>query len=360
MTGSFAAFRALAARRGVPLTVHLELTARCNARCVHCYQGDHAASPRELSRQEWLRVVEEARAAGALVLTLSGGEALLSPHFWPVAERARDLGLALRIFTNGILLGRATAARLAALRPFAVELSVFSASAARHDAVTGVPGSLGRALRGALRLARAGVPLTLKCPLVGASAADHAAVRRLAARLGASVSFDPQIFPRFDGGSGPTRCRGEDAVVEGYFADPATLAHDAPRSEPRPSGSAPCTMGRGLLVVSWDGDVLPCPVLRRSAGNVRDAALAEIWRASPLLVALRSRRFGELPVCGTCPRSGYCDRCSAIALLEDGDLDGPSSRACRVAELRERAWGVPPPEGAPAVKRRPLPVLRDA
>jgi radical SAM protein with 4Fe4S-binding SPASM domain len=93
--------------------------------------------------------------------------------------------------------------------------------------------------------------------------------------------------------------------------------------------------------------VLPLP-----AGNVRDQPLDVIWKESPLFTRLRARRFGALTDCAACPRSGYCGRCSALALLEDGDLDGPSSRACHIAELRERAWGVAPPAGLPPPRER--------
>jgi len=335
-----------AARRCIPLTVHLELTARCNARCVHCFQGPaHARAPRELSAAEWCSAVDQARALGALFVTLSGGEAMLSPHFWTVAEHARRAGLALRVFTNGIALGREATRRLAALQPYSVEVTVFSLSAARHDAVTGVPGSLSRAIRGLFRLHGAGLSLAVKCPLLAGSAGDHASVRRLAERLGASLAFDPQIFPGTDGAPGPTRCRGDDTSLLSYFADPATLSHDRPRSLRVASDRAPCAMARSFVAISSEGDVLPCPVLRRPAGNLRQASLAEMWR-SPLMEGLRARRFGDLPACASCPRSAYCGRCSALALLEDGDLDGPSSRACHVAELRERAWGLPAPEGA--------------
>jgi radical SAM protein with 4Fe4S-binding SPASM domain len=86
-------------------------------------------------------------------------------------------------------------------------------------------------------------------------------------------------------------------------------------------------------------------VCRTPAGNVRTGRLKEIWKESPLFQRLRARRYSDLVPCATCPRSGYCGRCSAIALLEDGNLDGPSTRACHIAELRERAWGVPAPEG---------------
>jgi radical SAM protein with 4Fe4S-binding SPASM domain len=335
----FDELRERAARACIPLSAHFELTARCNARCVHCFQGPvHARAPRELSAAEWCAAVDQARALGTLTITLSGGEAMLSPHFWAVAEHVRRVGLAFRVFTNGIALSREAVHRLAALRPLSVEVSVFSLSPARHDAVTGVPGSLSRALRGLFRLRRAGVPLAVKCPLLAGNVEDHGPVRRLAERLGASAVFDPQIAPALDGGCGPMSCRGEDRELVTYFADPATQAYDPPRSAPIASDRATCGMGRTLLMVSSEGDVLPCTLLRRPAGNLRRATLAEVWR-SPAMEQLRARRFGALDVCGTCPRSGYCGRCSAIALLEDGNLDGPSKRACHMAELRERAWG---------------------
>jgi radical SAM protein with 4Fe4S-binding SPASM domain len=116
-------------------------------------------------------------------------------------------------------------------------------------------------------------------------------------------------------------------------------------------------MARTFVVVGPSGNIHPCAAMPFSAGNVRETPLDVAWNTSPVMLHLRARTYGALPVCGDCPRSGYCGRCSALALLEDGDLDGPSSRACHVAELRERAWGVPPPPGAPAPPRKSLRVL---
>jgi AdoMet-dependent heme synthase len=357
MTRRFAALTALAAARSIPLTVHLELTYRCNARCVHCFQ-DRGAAPREMCTDEWIAAIDQARAAGALIVTLSGGEALLSHSFWPVAEHARSIGLAIRVFTNGLVLTRANVARLRTLRPLSVEVSVFSLRPERHDAVTGVPGSLSRALRGLFMLKRAGVPLVIKCPLLSVSGDDYARVRALARRIGASVVFDPLIFPRFDGDRAPTRCRGDDTTIASYLADPVTQQYDRRALLPVLPHQAPCGMARNFLVVSPEGELLPCPLLQTSAGSLRRERLDALWREAPLLNQLRSRTFGQLNGCGTCPRSGYCDRCSAIALLENGDLDGPSSRACHLAALRERAWGIPAPTGAPAPTPSWLRVVR--
>lgn len=358
MTGSYLAFQARATSRCIPLTVHLELTYRCNARCTHCFQ-DRDAAPRELAAREWMAVVDQARALGALTLNLSGGEAMLSPHFWTVAEHARRQGMALRVLTNGILLTRQNVVRLAALRPYAVHVSLFSLRADRHDAVTGVPGSLSRAVRGLLRLRRAGIPVTIACPLLGTSGGDHAAVGRLAERTGASALFDPRIVPGFGGASGPTRCRGDDQLLSSYFAAQARQEGDGRRLAPPVSPDrAPCGLAQSFAVVSPKGELLPCSIMHVSAGSVRRTPLDVLWRESAVLQRLRARRFGALRECGTCARSGYCGRCSAVALLEDGDMDGPSSFACHIAELREKAWGVPPPAGAPRPKRPRLRVLQ--
>lgn len=357
MTASYAALQALASSRCIPLTVHLELTYRCNARCTHCFQ-DRGAAPRELSAAEWMAVVDRARELGALMLNLSGGEALLSPHFWTVAEHARRTGMALRVLSNGILLTRENVARLAALRPYAVHVSIFSARADRHEAVTRVPGSFSCALRGVLRLRRAAVPVTIACPLLGTSGEDHAAIRALADRMGASVVFDPMIVPSSHGGSGPTRCRGDDHLLASFFAEGSTRGAASPQRAPVAPDRAPCGLARSFAVVSPEGELLPCAIMSLTAGSVRTTPLDILWRESPLFQRLRSRRFGDLKECGTCPRSGYCGRCSAVALLEDGDLDGPSTRACHIAELREKAWGLPRPAGAPEPKRPRLRVLQ--
>ena len=58
-----------------PLSVHFDLTYRCNERCVHCYLNhqDHG----ELTTQECTEILEQLAKAGTLFLTFSGGEIFL-------------------------------------------------------------------------------------------------------------------------------------------------------------------------------------------------------------------------------------------------------------------------------------------
>lgn len=348
MSGRLRQLEMRSIERSAPFSLHLELTYRCNARCGHCLQ-DRGMAKAELDLPEWKKVLEEGRRLGILFAAISGGEALLSPHFFPVAEHTKKLGYALRIYSNGLLLDRTTVRKLAALKPFSVEVSIFSLDPERHDAAMGVPGSLRRALRGLLLLRRLGVHTSVKCPLLAGTATDHERVRALADRLGSSVVFDPSIFTAMDGRSGPTRCRGDDHALENFFAATEPL-NDGKRPHAKPPGSPTCGMARSFVVVGPDGEVRPCVAMDLSAGNVKDAPLDRIFQDSSLMKTLRSRTQDRLRTCGDCERSGYCGRCSALALLEDGDLDGPSTRACHIAELREQAWHIPAP---PAVYTPP-------
>src|SRR5438045_3011425 len=118
--------RALATAQ--PLNVHLELTYRCNWRCVFCYNPRHQDLD-ALRFEEWIAVLDDLRALGTLNLTLTGGEPLAHPNFFPIAEAARERAFALRIFSNATLIDDAAADRTAAPRPRAVAGSIPGAAA---------------------------------------------------------------------------------------------------------------------------------------------------------------------------------------------------------------------------------------
>src|SRR5947207_1591546 len=121
-----------------PLSAYLELTYRCNWRCVFCYNPRHFDRA-GLSAAEWIAVLDELRRLGTLTITLTGGEPLAHPEFFEIATAARERAFAIRVFTNGALIDEAAADHLARLDPLVVELSLHGASAATHDAATGTP-----------------------------------------------------------------------------------------------------------------------------------------------------------------------------------------------------------------------------
>ncbi|MBI5481413.1 MAG: radical SAM protein [Deltaproteobacteria bacterium] len=327
----------------IPLQVLWELTRRCHLSCRHCYVPPPDAAATELDRGEIRRVLAELRAAGAFFLTLTGGEIFLRPDVLEIARAARRLGFAVRLFTTGTLLRRQQVDEIARLRPTAVELSVYGATAEAHDGVTGSPGSFRRTLRAAVRLRRAGVPVVLKSPLLrslGDAAFDLPALAR---RLGVGVRLDPAVArPERGPHAAATPRRSEGPVERPPVVSVARLflAHGvgAPLVPPPEPGATPCAIARRVVRIGPTGLVYPCALYCEPAGDLRAAPFDAIWRESPLLLRLRSTTVDDLRgACAGCDRAGYCGRCTALALAEHGDALGPSSEACDRAAAREAA-----------------------
>src|SRR6266446_7065865 len=103
-----------AARPGPPLWLLLELTYRCPLHCVFCYNPtDFANTGQELGTDDWMRVLREARALGAVQLGLSGGEPLTRDDLEPIVAEAHRLGFYTNLITSGVGLNDA---RLRALK----------------------------------------------------------------------------------------------------------------------------------------------------------------------------------------------------------------------------------------------------
>ena len=89
MTSLMQEMGAKALRLGIPLGVQLDLTYRCNERCVHCYldHDDHG----ELTFAEITDLLDQLAQAGVFFLTISGGEIFLRPDLFDILGHARKL-----------------------------------------------------------------------------------------------------------------------------------------------------------------------------------------------------------------------------------------------------------------------------
>src|SRR3954466_2423676 len=103
---------AKALRLGVPLGVQLDLTYRCNERCVHCYldHDDHG----EMSTAEIKNLLGQMAEAGVFFLTISGGEIMMRRDFFEIMEHARRLMFCIKLKTNAVMIHEREADRIKA------------------------------------------------------------------------------------------------------------------------------------------------------------------------------------------------------------------------------------------------------
>lgn len=336
----------------VPLSVHVDLTMRCNEQCVHCYRV--IEDRRELTTAEVKALLADLARAGTLYLTFSGGEVFLRADLFELIAEAKRLRFDLRLKSNALLITDERAHRLRDLGVRQVDVSIYSVDPALHDAVTLIPGSLARSLAGIERLQAAGVGVKINCPLMRATVGGYRAVRALAERLGVACGIDPMVTARNDGDLDTVRLRIGRADVRRVLSDPA-LNPDPPATVPavRPDlDEVACGAGHNACYVSAYGDVMPCVAMPLACGNIRQTPFAEIWADSRQMREVRGIRVRDLHTCGSCEAATFCTRCPGQALVEDGDLYGPSRAACEHALAGAELAGVAVVPASLAAPRR--------
>ena len=316
--------RLLAKARGQasPLNAQYEITYRCNHRCDFCYNAP--LKQKELDTEQAKEVIRKVAEFGVLYLTITGGEPLVRRDFFDLAKYARSLGLALRLYTNGYMIDRRLAERIAELQPFEIEISVHGSRPETHDGVTRVPGSLAKLLTAFGHLRDLGQKVSLKTPVTKMNQEELAGIREIGDRFGFPVMFDVVITPRDDGDTDPLKYGVSSAFLERFYSEEMGRMSSGSRRQLPQFGDneVNCGTGRTGFTIDPYGNLFPCVQWRtRKFGNLLEiASIGEVWFSSPVLhevrkvarevtrSTLRDVEYGK--VCGFCP---------ALAELQTGD-----------------------------------------
>lgn len=228
----------------------LELTRKCNLKCVHCYANSGPDLPLSdgLTTSDWLELLESAREQGCSSVQFIGGEPLLHPDLKALLRRASSLEYEdIEVFTNATRITSDWASLFAEL-DIKVALSFYSTRQEEHEAITTVPGSFRRTIRG-IDLALA-AKLKVRVGIIQVSQSDEEVERAkelLASRGVTEVRVD--------------RVRGVGRAEQ-------TVSFSSPKQQLTELCGA-CSDGK--LCVTSSGDSYPCIMARAwRLGDARD------------------------------------------------------------------------------------------
>lgn len=318
---------------GPPLWLLLELTYRCPLHCVFCYNPTElAATGAELPTGEWLRVLREARALGAVQLGLSGGEPLARADLEPIVAEAHALGFYINLITSGVGM---TEERIAALKRAGldhIQLSFQDSTRELNDFLSSTR-TFELKAKVAELIRKYDYPMVLNVVLHRLNIDHVGEILAMAERLGAryvelantqyygwawlnrahllpgraQLERAEAVTQRFRERVGPK--------MQVYFVVPDYF-------ETRPKA---CMNGLGsvFLAITPDGTALPCHAARMLPGlgfpNVRTQDLRSIWYQSEAFNHFRGDAWMKEP-CRSCPEKqhdfGGC-RCQAYLLTGD-------------------------------------------
>jgi radical SAM protein with 4Fe4S-binding SPASM domain len=309
----------------------LELTWRCNYRCIHCYQ--YPQSSGELTTAEVKDIIAQLADMGCLYLSFTGGEPLLRDDFWEIAEYAREKTFALTLQTNGFLLTPDAIKRIRELSFVDVDLSLLGARPQTHDAIVGRPGSYDKVVNAIELLRKNGIAVNVKVTVIKQNFSEMKEMKALVEGFAARLVMSPLLFPmRREKNLDDLRI--DDQDMRGYYR--TMLPFDEIKKEEQRTEEVSfltCQTGKTYCCINPEGKVYPCIMLPIVVGDLRQNSLEEIWHTdpSPLLGKIRSMDVSDLTGCSDCSLSAKCNRCSALSYLETGDLRSPADESCRMA-----------------------------
>jgi SynChlorMet cassette radical SAM/SPASM protein ScmE len=345
-----------------PRSVDIDITTRCNQRCVYCSHFDSAGDVSEdLPACEWVTFVQELGALAVMEVTLAGGEPFIRNDIMEIFQGIVDHRMRFSVLSNGTLITDKVAEEIAATkRCNMVQVSIDGANAGTHDSCRG-NGSFHRAVEGIRHLQRHGVPVIVRVTIHHQNVHELEKIIPFILNDLGIVSLSTNAVGYF----GLCRQQGKNVqlTIEDRCFAMRTLvrlsreypgritAYSGPFFEAERfqeiergiEGNQTGFPGRGYLTgcgcflekiaVRADGVIIPCTLLPTAElGRINHDSLFKIWHNHPKLQEMRNWHkipLGSFSFCRDCLYIPYCTgNCPAGAHAFFGKDCHPSLEGC--------------------------------
>lgn len=341
----------------------IELTERCNNDCVHCCinlrEEDDEAKKKELTTEQWKKVLSEAAAMGCLKVKMTGGEPLLREDFAEIYLYARRLGLRVLLFTNATLIDQNVVELFKRVPPLVeLEVTIYGMEKESYEAVTWKKGSFEQAWRGIRLLQEGKIPFAVKSVALPQNRKDLARFKKWATGIPWMANQEPISYKYFG-----LRLRQDNSKKNAFIrelrAKPEEIAEEISRTKenfhmaikkfssaifkPTAGKLFSCHGGLSGGCVDAYGNFQFCILLRHpdTVYNLKQGTLKEGFEAfMPKIRKLKSTNPAYLDRCGACFLKNMCQQCPGMSWCEHGDLDTPVEYICAITHTQARALGI--------------------
>jgi radical SAM protein with 4Fe4S-binding SPASM domain len=333
-------FNRKSAQLRIPLSGSLDLTHRCNLRCIHCYLGDNNNSSlsKEMNTKQIMSVIDQVTEAGCLYFLLSGGEPFLRKDFPEIYTHAKKNGLLVTIFTNGTMVTDEILELFSDLPPRIVEISLYGATASTYEKITRVPGSFEKCLKGIRQLLDKNINVRLKTILMTLNSQEFFNIEHIAKDLGTKFRFDAGIFPCLNGDRSPIKLRvpPEDFIKKEFSDEDRVLSWklflEKTRGYVLSDRLYNCAAGITFFHIDPYGNLQPCIMVSHIKYNLLNGSFLTGWRST--ISTMKNKKAGESFLCNNCKKKFLCNFCPAFFKLENGSEDIRSEYLCTIGNHR--------------------------
>ena len=338
--------------RSVPplLTVQLDLSWDCNLRCRHCYLVNTKLIDKPLTKKEWQDIIDQVYKMQVPRIAFLGGEPLVSPIFFDLAEYAFRYGLKLYTTTNAVLVTSKIAKRLLQVGFNEIDVSLDGATTESHEFLRG-EGTFDKTIKGISNLVASGLRVKSATVLSKKNLNEIWDLMKLGQDLGLYHMYFNTMIPI--GSEKDFLKRYELCGEDWIFAKEIVRKWNAGHKQPKVfaenwfifgdlSGRkletlkdfdyAGCRAGKRELIITPDGFIAACPLLSTKREfqtmNIRRNSLEEIWQKDEWITRLRQVNESTIQgKCKSCFLKIVCKGgCHVLALFECGNINQPDPR----------------------------------
>ena len=324
-------------RNGLYYSFHIDLTNRCNEKCIHCYHPfDTYQISKELNTSEVKSLIDIIDDLGVFDVTLSGGEALLREDIEEILEYISEKGMMISLYSNGLLLSEEVVSKLCEYRIKTVSISLYGDIAEVHDQITTVQGSFERTLKGIEILKKYKIPFDLKCVMLSQNINRANEILAFFNSLndGKECKIDFSLCGKLNGDCENFQYMPSEQEIEKvFYGNPERYIGNRDLLQRSPD-QAPCSAGKYGLYCSAEGDIYPCVSFRLHLCNYKDLPYIS---ENLILKQWQKTRIRDFTECFTYSYCNYCtEQCAGNNLIENGNYLNSRVRQCVHAKIIEK------------------------
>lgn len=314
-------------------SVTIELLTKCNWRCKHCYIPNH--DNYGFSKETLIDLFVQLRDLNTFEIIFTGGEIFYRDDMIDIIRIAREMFFEVQLYTNISLLDEEKIKTLSNLYMSKVSCTIFSLDEKVHDSITGVKGSLKKALANIMLIKKYNIPFEIKTILMKENYTSYKEIKKLCDDNGFAYIATTNIFNKIDGDNSVKNLMVSPVQLDEILSDIDIIRGFEEHSHTE--SDYICKETRYSLAIGCDGAVYPCNNYRSAIlGNIYESILRDIWESSVELKKIQNTKWNDLKTCRSCSYQQHCYRCTGIAVLEENDMLAKSALECTHAKARYR------------------------
>ena len=300
----------------------IEVTQKCNLKCVHCYEGnEHKMLEKKLTLNEWKHVIDQLAFEGIERLIIIGGEPCCNKNLNEILLYASQYPFDVTLFTNATMIDEALLKTITTQK-IRVKISVYGHNSEVHDAITTIKGSFDRLVGNVKRLIENNIDVT----------ASIVAMKENELFIDDTIQFVKSIgmnFKKYDvirsvyGGTQDLHRPVTEKILDyAYFKKPNFWTSEAQFAK----NAFLNTCWYGKIAIKENGDVIPCEFERNyKYGNVRESSINEILKKKDT-ISKWYLNFDKIEVCKDCEYRYACSDCRALGFSARGSMTSKNPR----------------------------------